>query len=118
MNANRGTSPKALYLQQKLLETRRKLSLLYHNGDENRVVFTAGCTAALNLAVMGNARRGHVIVSATEHNAVLRPVMQLQKKGFISLSVARPEEGKITAEQIDRLWKRTRGWFAFRTQAT
>ena len=106
VNANRGTSPKALYLQQKLLETRRKLSLLYHNGDENRVVFTAGCTAALNLAVMGNARRGHVIVSATEHNSVLRPVMQLQKKGFISLSVARPEEGKITAEQIDRLWKK------------
>lgn len=106
VNANRGTSPKALYLQQKLLETRRKLSLLYHNGDENRVVFTAGCTAALNLAVMGNARRGHVIVSATEHNSVLRPVMQLQKKGFVSLSVARPEEGKITAEQIDRLWKK------------
>ena len=105
-NPNRGNNKFAYPLQQKLYETRKKLSLLYNNGNENFVAFTAGCTQALNLAILGNAKRGHVIISATEHNSVLRPVMQLKKRGYVDVSVAQPDEdGQISVETLDRLWK-------------
>ena len=105
-NPNRGNNKYALPLQQKLLDARKKLSLLYKNDSEMHVVFTGGCTAALNLAILGNSKRGHVIISATEHNSVLRPIMQLKKKGYITVSLVKPDEsGQITLENVQRLWK-------------
>lgn len=103
-NPNRSGNKLSLMLQQKLYETRRKLHLVLNNDSELHVAFTAGCTAALNLAVLGTAQRGHIIITATEHNSVLRPVMQLKKKGYVEVSVAQPNEnGEITAEEIERL---------------
>ncbi len=103
-NPNRSGNKLSLMLQQKLYETRRKLHLVLNNDSELHVAFTAGCTAALNLAVLGTAQRGHIIITATEHNSVLRPVMQLKKKGYVEVSVAQPDEnGEITAEEIERL---------------
>lgn len=102
-NPNRGGSRQSLELSQKLYNARKKLSLLYNNDSYNHVAFTAGCTAALNLAILGNARRGHIILTATEHNSVLRPVMQLERKGYVEVSVAQPDEnGEITVEELSR----------------
>ncbi len=103
-NPNRSGNKQALVLQQKLYETKRKLSLLANNDSANNVAFTSGCTEALNLAILGTAKRGHIIISTREHNSVLRPVMQLEKKGFVKVSVAEPDEnGEITADEISRL---------------
>ena len=103
-NPNRSGSKQALELTQMLYEIRRKLALLYNNGNESHVAFTSGCTQALNLAILGNAKRGHIIITATEHNSVLRPVMQLQRKGYVEVSVAKPNtDGEITVEEIERL---------------
>ncbi|MCM1289429.1 MAG: aminotransferase class V-fold PLP-dependent enzyme [Corallococcus sp.] len=105
-NPNRGNNKYALALQQKLLDVRKKLSLLYKNDSEMHVVFTSGCTAALNLAILGNAKRGHIVISATEHNSVLRPVMQLKKKGYVTVSLVQPDEnGQITLESVQKVWK-------------
>ena len=104
-NANRGNNKHAYVLNQKLLETRKKLAVLFGNDSEG-VCFTSGCTQALNLAILGNAKRGHVIISATEHNSVLRPVMQLKKRGFADVSVVSPNaEGQITLDAVQKLWK-------------
>lgn len=106
-NPNRSGNKFALALQQKLYDTRRKLHLLLNNDSELHVAFTAGCTAALNLAILGTARRGHIIISSTEHNSVLRPVMQLQKKGYAEVSVAQPDSnGIITVEEVERLLRK------------
>lgn len=106
-NPNRSGSKQALELQQKLYDARKKLSLLYNNDSENHVAFTSGCTQALNLAILGNAKRGHIIVTCTEHNSVLRPVMQLKRKGYVDVSVVTPnEQGNITVESVARLVKR------------
>ena len=103
-NPNRGGHKQALELERKLYQTRKKLSLLCHNDSEKHVAFTGGCTEALNLAILGNAKRGHVIVSCYEHNSVLRPLMQLKKRGFITVSVAQADEnGDVRAEEIERL---------------
>ena len=102
-NPNRSGNKLSLTLQEKLYETRRKLHLMLNNDSELHVAFTGGCTAALNLAILGTAQRGHVVITATEHNSVLRPVMQLKKKGYVEVSVAQPNSaGMITAEEIER----------------
>lgn len=105
-NPNRGNNKYAFFLQEKLTETRKKLSLLYRNDDENHVVFTSGCTQALNMAILGNARKGHVVISATEHNSVLRPVMQLKKQGFVEVDVVAPDDnGQITLDAVKKVWR-------------
>ena len=49
------------------------------------VVFTSGATESNNLAIKGALRaapgRGHLIVNAAEHRAVLDPARQLQREG-------------------------------------
>lgn len=103
-NPNRSGNKLSLELQQKLYDTRRKLHLLLNNDSEMHVAFTGGCTAALNLAILGTAQRGHVIITSTEHNSVLRPIMQLKKRGYVEVSVAQPNErGEVTANEIERL---------------
>lgn len=106
-NPNRSGSKQALQLQQKLYDARKKLSLTYDNDSENHVAFTSGCTQALNLAILGNAKKGHIIITATEHNSVLRPVMQLKRKGYAEVSVVCPDEnGDVTVESIARITRR------------
>lgn len=103
-NPNRSGNKLSLELQQRLYDVRRKLHLLLNNDSEMHVAFTCGCTTALNLAILGTAQRGHVIITTTEHNSVLRPIMQLKKKGYVEVSVAQPNEnGEITANEIERL---------------
>lgn len=105
-NPNRGNNKHAYFLQEKLAETRKKLSLLYCNDSENHVVFTSGCTQALNLGILGNARKGRIVVSATEHNSVLRPIMQLKKQGFAEVDVVYPDgDGQITLNAVQKVWR-------------
>lgn len=92
----------SLELQQKIYDVRKKLLMLCNNLGGN-VVFTSGCTEALNLAILGCAKRGHIILTATEHNSVLRPVMQLKNKGIVDFSVINPDEnGQITVESLQK----------------
>ncbi len=106
-NPNRSGNKQALELQQKLYDIRKKLSLLYNNDSENHVAFTSGCTMALNLAILGNAKKGHIIITCTEHNSVLRPVMQLKRKGFVDVSVVCPNaNGDISVDDIARYVRR------------
>lgn len=65
--------------------------------DPTRVIFTSGCTHALNAAIFGcNLYGKHVITTALEHNAVLRPLFELKRRGHISLTVIAPgDDGTI-----------------------
>jgi cysteine desulfurase len=52
------------------------------------VVFTSGATESNNLAILGLARHGeatgrkHIVSTAIEHNAVLEPLAELERRGF------------------------------------
>lgn len=60
------------------LTLREQLCSFFHHDDPCRVLLTGGATAALNLAIKGRLRPGdHVLVSGMEHNAVMRPLVQL-----------------------------------------
>ncbi len=101
-NANR--TAQGCWFSEQLYQTRKLLSLLYNNDGENHVAFTGGCTEALNLAIIGTARRGHIVISCAEHNSVIRPVYQLASKGYASVSVVYPDQtGQITAENLNKV---------------
>lgn len=103
-NPNRSGNKQSIELQQRLLDIRGKIARLV-NCDSRRVVFTPGCTAALNTAIIGTARRGRVIVSVAEHNSVLRPLTALSRHG-VDLDFVHPEEdGQVSVGQVERLVK-------------
>lgn len=57
---------------------RERLCRLFNFDDPRHVVLTAGNTMALNMIIKGYLKPGdHVIVSSMEHNAVMRPLLQL-----------------------------------------
>lgn len=98
-NAGRSGHSEALKGAALVQKTRERMAFFVTAGDGD-VVFTAGCTAALNLAIFGSVRRGgHVITTVREHNSVLRPLYELRRRGLITLSVA----DKVTAEEIGKL---------------
>ncbi len=69
-------------------ETRKELCDFFQNQSFERVVFTKNCTEALNIALFGVLKRGdHVVVSAMEHNSVLRPLEFLRSQGIISYDI-------------------------------
>lgn len=67
-----------------------------------RVVFTSGCTEALNLAIGGVMRMGdEVICSHGEHNAVMRLLDRYERAGQISVRVLEPNEtGLLEPEKL------------------
>ena len=98
-NAGRSGHSEALKGAALVQKTRERMSF-FVTADGCDVIFTAGCTAALNLAIFGSVRRGgHVITTVREHNSVLRPLYELRRRGLITLSVA----GDATADEIGKL---------------
>lgn len=78
VNINRGVYAPAQEAGLVTLELREKLSQFFNHDEPTRVIFTAGNTAALNFAIKGYLRKGdHVLVSSLEHNAVMRPLVQM-----------------------------------------
>ncbi|MDD3411384.1 MAG: aminotransferase class V-fold PLP-dependent enzyme [Eubacteriales bacterium] len=67
-----------------------------------RVIFTSGCTEAVNLALRGTLCEGdEVLCSHAEHNAVMRPLKELERMGSIRVRVLEPDaRGLIRSEAI------------------
>ena len=92
-NPGRGGHKMAIKASEIVYNTRAKLAYLYSVSDPSNVIFTNNCTTSLNTVIKGVLKSGdHVIISSLEHNAVLRPVEKLKKKG-ISYSIAEVVEG-------------------------
>jgi cysteine desulfurase family protein len=68
-------------------DVREILAEFFHVPDPLRIIFAANATQAINLCLYGILRPGdHVLASSMEHNAVMRPLRDLESKG-VSLSV-------------------------------
>lgn len=89
----------------RIMENARSLlcRLLGVNAPE-RMIFTAGCTDSINLALRGYLHQGdEVLISHAEHNAVMRPLHALEKSGQIRVKVLPPDrDGRIDPGEIDR----------------
>ncbi len=82
-------------------------NLFLHN---KKVIFTSGATESNNLALFGFARNyykrtgnyGHIITLKTEHKAVLEPLNQLKKEGFMVTEIYPEKDGLISEEQLNK----------------
>ena len=86
-----------------VLLLRERLARLFRfPGDLSHVLLTAGATAALNQAICGFLHSGdHVLVSAMEHNAVMRPLQRLPGVTFDRIPCSR--EGILDPAAIEPL---------------
>ncbi len=80
-NAGRSGHKLALKASETVYECRKKLAKMFNTRPEC-VIFTSGATEALNIAIKGtNYSGGVTVVSSMEHNAVMRPINALRRKG-------------------------------------
>lgn len=81
---------------QEIYKTRLALARLFNIEDSARLVFTKNCTEAINLALKGILKEGdHVVTSSMEHNSVVRPLMELRKKGVSTTFVSCRQDGSL-----------------------
>jgi cysteine desulfurase len=70
------------------------------------IVFTASCTEANNLAILGAARAatgpGHLVTTQIEHPSVLEPFRMLEQEGWRVTCVAVGEDGRVDPDAIGR----------------
>lgn len=74
-NAGRGGHQMSLRTAEMVYQCRERAAALFGLSDPSRVVFTANCTASLNIALKSLVRHGRVIVSDMEHNSMMRPLI-------------------------------------------
>lgn len=93
-NINRGNYQGAYDLEEKVQETRERLLRLFHAPKDVSVIFTPGITYSINYFLKGYLHSGdHVLISGMEHNAVVRPLVQLEEKGIEWEYVSSDENG-------------------------
>ena len=73
----------------------------------DRVALPAGGTLALNMAIHGLVRPGdHVIATAADHNATLRPLHWLARRGTIALEVVPCDGlGRVDPAEVAAAWR-------------
>jgi len=100
-NVNRSTYATASTAAMILLDTREQLCRLFNFDDPTHVIFTPGMTAGLNMLLKGYLKSGdHVIVSSMEHNAMMRPLVQLEREGVEFSRIPADRDGIARAQDI------------------
>jgi len=103
-NINRGNYEGAYEVAEKVLETRELLAEIFHAKSSKQVVFTPGITHSLNYLIKGLLKSGdHVLVTGMEHNAVMRPLCQMEKVGVIYEVVPTDVEGMVCAADVEKM---------------
>lgn len=85
------------------LQLRQRLKRLFHfQSPVTHVILTPGATWGLNMSIKGFLKPGdHCIVSSMEHNAVMRPLLQLEGVAFDRIPCNR--EGLLDPKDIEPL---------------
>lgn len=108
MTENYG-NPSSLHMRgvlaEKVMEEARRDIANVLGANPEGLYFTSGGTEANNLAVIGGAlakkRRGNkVVVSAYEHDSVIKSAKQLESMGFSVTWLAPDENGIITPQSV------------------
>ncbi len=105
VGANPGRSGHSLSIEAAriIYEAREALSILFHVKDSSRIIFTLNATESINLALKGILKpQDHVITSSMEHNSVMRPLRDLEKKGIELSIIPCSNEGMLEPQEVER----------------
>ena len=102
---SRGGYETAITAGRKVFETRMNISKLFGSSNPERIIFTKNATEALNLAIFGLLSDGDsVVTTRMEHNAVIRPLLQLEREGKIKIHWAKlTDRGRLDIEHLFEL---------------
>ena len=104
VNVNRVCYSSAYSAEEVIYETRQLLAELFHFSKCKNVIFTPNVTTSLNFILKGFLKPGdHILVSAMEHNAVMRPVVQLASSGISFDRIPCRTDGSMILEKVEEL---------------
>lgn len=97
-NYGRGSTYRSDYIK----EVRDLIKNFFNANDDYYNIFTSGSTESLNLVIKGlNLENKEVIITAIEHNSVIRPLKYLEKKGKINLKIV--DSNSLAEINLDHL---------------
>ncbi len=86
-----------------MYDAREEVARFFNATDPMRVIFTSNATHAINLALMGLLKPGdRVVTSSVEHNAVMRPLRYLEKRGVELTVVLCARDGSLGIPEIEK----------------
>lgn len=102
-NAGRGVHEATLGASRVIFDTRKRLADFFHAESPKQIAFTMNSTESLNTAVKGILQSGdHVITTELEHNSVLRPLYEMEKKGVELTIIPSDQKGRIDIQDFER----------------
>ena len=105
-NINRGGYQSAYTLEGLVFETRELLKDMFGASDCKNVVFTKNVTESINVVLKGFLKPGdHVLCSSMEHNAVMRPLVQLEKQGVEFDRIPANDKGELELSKLVSYFK-------------
>ncbi len=103
-SANPGRSGHRMSLNtaRKVFDCRKAVCKLFNLDDENKVIFTSGCTHSLNTVIKGILKPSeHCVISCLEHNSVLRPLEKLKERNVTySVATVYPDDNDKTVDSF------------------
>ena len=103
-SVSRGSYEAAQQAELVTLRLRQRLCALFGFADPSHVILTPGNTWGLNMLLLGALRPGdHALVSAMEHNAVMRPLTQLAKCGVSFNRIPCDAEGRLQTGRVEAM---------------
>ncbi|MGQ9706542.1 MAG: aminotransferase class V-fold PLP-dependent enzyme [bacterium] len=101
-NPVRGAYDRAKKSSEIVFTAREELAEMFNIDDSTRIMFCINCTAGTNAILWSMLNEGdHIIISSMEHNAVLRPVYELNKRNGITFSIAQASsEGIVSPDEV------------------
>ncbi len=105
VGANPGRSGHRLSIQAARIvyAVREAVATLFEASDPLQVIFGLNITDGINLALHGLLKPGdHVVTSSMEHNAVMRPLNDLQQQGITYTRVACQADGTLDPALVEQ----------------
>lgn len=102
-NVNRGCYEAAYETEELLYECRELINDLFHGPGPRNVVFTKNVTESINVLLKGFLKPGdHILVSSMEHNAMMRPLLQLRQNGVTFTRIPCDNLGRLQTDQLEQ----------------
>lgn len=103
-NIARGGYAVAFDAAERVFEIRTALAKYFGISDARRLIFTSGVTQSLNMLLFGLLRSGDAVVTTKmEHNAVTRPLFELEKRGVDVQYADCGDDGVTNIDSLDKL---------------
>ena len=103
-NINRGCYNDAYSVEELVFDTRELLANMFGASDCKNVIFTKNVTESLNVIIKGLLNPGdHVLVTSMEHNAVMRPLVELKAHGISFTRIPCSNTGELCIDTLPSL---------------